>query len=142
MFLTWLYCEYLDRISLSMLAASCRIDQRESRFVCSSSRMRLATHLVQQINQLRQRLIRTILDLIPRERSQVLINRLCILSVRSPDTISAPLQTHTIIHDLHALHLRLIALQDILQRIADLAHHGLTRVLQLSELIGLLYQSI
>jgi hypothetical protein len=39
--------------------------------------MRDATNLLQQINQLRQGLIGPVLDFVPLESTQVLINRLC-----------------------------------------------------------------
>jgi hypothetical protein len=74
----------LDLVVLGVLEADVAVDTRTlllRRSVMSSIWKFVvvvgSTHLLQKINQLRERLVRTVLDLIPLERAKVLINRLC-----------------------------------------------------------------
>lgn len=48
----------------------------------------------------------------------------------------------TIINRLHLLHLRLVPLEHVLQRIAHFPDHALTRGLELGQLVRLLHQRI
>jgi hypothetical protein len=82
-----------------------------------------ATHLLQQVNQFRNRPAVAVLDLVPLEVPQVLVYRL-------------------VVDGLLLLDLVLLALEDILQAVPNLIHHGLTGGSELGQVIRLLHEGV